>query len=160
VAADKLLRIYLNDHYAASALGLAVARRTASRNRDSDVGRFLEGLVREIEEDRESLEQIMQALGVPRNRLKEGVAKLGERVGLLKLNGQIRGYSDLSRVLELEFLRAGIDAKRALWISLRESGRAVPVDLGGLIERAERQRDQIEPHRVESARHAFQSGES
>jgi hypothetical protein len=150
---DRLLRIYLNE--AGSALGLAVTRRMARRNRGSDLGQFLEGLVREIEEDRESLLQVMRALGVPRNRAKEGAARAFERVGLLKLNGQIRGYSDLSRVLELEFLRAGVDAKRALWVSLRDTGRSVPVDLARLIERAERQRDEIEPHRVEAARHAF-----
>jgi hypothetical protein len=127
-------------------------------NRGSDLGRFLEELAREAEENRESLLQVMRALGVPRNRAKEGAARAFERVGLLKLNGQIRGYSDLSRVLELEFLRALLDAKRALWVSLRESRSSVPADLERLIERAERQRDQIEPHHIEAARRAFGSG--
>lgn len=138
----------------------ALARRVLRNNCEGELGRFLERLVREVEEDRAALVQVMQALGVSRNRAKEGAARLLERAGLLKLNGRVRGYSDLSRVLELEGLRLGVEGKRALWVSLQVSGRSVPVDLEQLVERAERQRDEIEPHRVEAARRAFRSQDS
>jgi hypothetical protein len=136
---------------------VALARRVLRNNREGELGAFLVHLVRELEEDRAALVQVMRALGVPRNVGKETGARLLERVGLLKLNGRLLRYSDLSRVLELEGLRLGVEGKRALWVSLQASGRRVPVDLEQLVERAERQRDEIEPHRVEAARRAFRS---
>jgi hypothetical protein len=136
---------------------LALARRVLRSNREGELGRLLERLVRELEEDRAALVEVMRALGVPRNLAKEGAARLLERAGLLKLNGRVLRYSDLSRVLELEGLRLGVEGNRALWVSLQVSDRSVPVDLERLIERAERQRDEIEPHRVEAARRAFRS---
>jgi hypothetical protein len=152
---ETLLRIYLNDHLGAAAAGVALARRTLRNNRDGDLGRFLAGLVGEIEEDRASLERVLDALGAPRNRVKEGAAKLAERLARLKLNGRVRGYSDLSRLLELEGLMIGVDAKRALWRSLQQTGRTLPVDLDDLVARAERQRDELEEHRVTAARRAL-----
>jgi len=103
-----LLRIYLNDHLAGSALGLALARRTLRNNREGELGEFLRRLVREIEEDRATLLEVMRALGVPRNPVKEPAARMLEIVGRLKLNGRLRGYSPLSRALELEGLRLGV----------------------------------------------------
>jgi hypothetical protein len=135
-----------------------VARRALRSNPDGELGEFLGRLVRELEEDEASLEQVMRALGLRRNPLKKGTVLILERVGRLKLNGQIRGYSDLSRVLELEGLLLMVEMKRALWRSLQESGRSVPVDLAQLIERAERQRGKLEPHRAAAARRAFRDG--
>lgn len=116
--------------------------------------------MRELEDDCEALEQVMAALGARRNPVKTPAVLLFERIGRLKLNGQIRGYSDLSRVLELEGLQALLNAKRALWRSLQESGRTFPVDLERLTKRAERQREEIEPHRLAAAHLTFQSGGS
>ena len=152
---DTLLRIYLNDHLGAAAAGVALARRTLRNNREGELGRFLAGVVREIEEDRASLEQVLHAIGAPRNPVKEGAAKLAERLGRLKLNGRVRGYSDLSRLLELEGLTVGVWAKRALWRSLQQTRRTFPVDLDDLVARAERQREGLEEHRLAAARRAL-----
>jgi hypothetical protein len=152
---DTLLRIYLNDHLAGSAMGLALARRCLRNNREGELGEFLARLVREIEQDRESLLEVMRALGIPRNPVKEPVARALEVVGRLKLNGRLRGYSPLSRVLELEGLRMGVDGKRALWRSLQASGREVAVDLNRLAERADSQLDDLERHRVDAAQQAL-----
>lgn len=137
---------------------MAVAKRAARSNRGSQLGRFLEGLVRELEEDEAAIDQVMRALGARRNPLKRPAVLAFERLGRLKLNGQLRGYSDLSRVLELEGQQLLADMKRALWRSLQQSGQSVPVDLEGLVHRAERQRDELEPHRLAAAQSAFWSG--
>jgi hypothetical protein len=134
-----------------------VGKRAARSNRGSELGEFLEGLVGEFEEDEASLEQVMRALGMRRNPLKKSTVLIVERVGRLKLNGQIRGYSDLSRVLELEGLQLMIEMKRALWRSLQEGGRNVPADLGRLIERAERQHHELDRYHIEAAHRAFQT---
>jgi hypothetical protein len=87
------------------------------------------------------------------------LALVAERIGRLKPNGRLRGYSPLSRFLELESLALGLDDKKLLWSNLRDvagtSGRLDDIDLVALISRAQRQRDELEPHRVEAGRVAL-----
>jgi hypothetical protein len=84
---------------------------------------------------------------------------LRRRVGRLKRNGQLRGYSPLSRVLELEALSVGIAGKLALWKTLErvpDPGRRLRAfDLNHLIERALRQREEVEELRLEVVHQAF-----
>jgi hypothetical protein len=146
-----LLGIYLNDHLAGATGGRELARRAATNNRTSDYGPFLERLAQEISEDRESLLAIMRALGVRTDPLKVIVGWGAEKVGRLKLNGRLLGYSPLSRLVELEGLAIGVFAKLLLWRSLEQLeperlSSAGPA-LSDLIERAERQLDGLELHR-------------
>jgi hypothetical protein len=63
----------------------------------------------------------------------------------LKPNGQLRGYSPLSRVVEFELLLLGITGKLRLWHLLDElvSGDT-SADFAALIARAEDQRGRVE----------------
>ncbi|MGE5636863.1 MAG: hypothetical protein ACM3UV_07995 [Nocardioidaceae bacterium] len=144
---DSLLAIYLNDHLGASTGGLELARRALRSNPDRELGRFLTRLVHEIEEDRTELRSIMWALGVKDDRVKLAAGWLGERAGRLKLNGRLRGYSPLSRVLELEALIAGVEAKLALWRALRALAPGEPrldtAQLDRLATRGERQLEEL-----------------
>ena len=115
----RLLGIYLNDHLAGAVGGLELARRTQSSNEGTELGSFLEKLIIEIEEDKAALEAVMDHLGVRKNPTKQAVVWLAEKVGrYLKLNGQLTGYSDLSRLLELETLALALEGKLSLWRSL------------------------------------------
>ena len=158
---ERLLEIYLADHAAAATAGLELARRVASSNAATSLGEALQRLAGEIEEDRRTLKRVVAALGFRESRAKEALAWAGERVGRLKPNGQLKGYSPLSRVLELEALSVGIAGKLALWQSLqllphiRE--RLPDLDLEGLAERAQRQRDEVEQLRRQAVRGAFGS---
>lgn len=140
---DSLLAIYLNDHLGAATGGVELARRALRSNPDGELGRYLAGFTAEIEQDREQLRQIMERLGVRGDRVKLAVGWLGEKAGRLKLNGRLTSYSPLSRVLELEGLIAGVNAKLALWQLLRELAASEPrldaAQLDRLIGRAERQ---------------------
>jgi hypothetical protein len=151
---QRLLAIYLNDHLAGAVLGSELTRRAARENRGSPLGEFLERLVREILEDKHMLERVLQATGVRPSRIKPRVAWALEKVGRLKLNGRIRRYSPLSRLLELEGLTAGIAAKRSLWqaLALAADPRLAAFDFDALSSRAEAQLDGLEPHRVDAAR--------
>lgn len=159
--ADRLLGIYLNDHLAGATAGLALVRRAHGSNRGSDLGDVLEHLTVEIDRDREELLRVMRLLEVRPSRTKRAGALVAERLGRLKLNGRLTGYSPLSRVLELEGLTLGIQGKRLLWINLRESAsvarRLEGVDLADMAERAERQLARLEPHRAEAVRTAFEA---
>lgn len=159
---ERLLEIYLADHAAAATAGAALARRAARNNATNEHGEFLHRLSAAIEEDRRSLQQIIAQLGFHESRSKEAVAWLAEKVGRLKLNGRVREYSPLSRVLELEALSVGVAGKLALWEALNaHSGaarRLSGADLEVLADRARQQRDEIEKHRLQAARKAFGPG--
>lgn len=157
MAAD-LLAIYLRDHHAGATAGLEVARRSARANRGGELGRFLERLVVELEEDRRDLERIMGELGLRPSRGKDAAALAAAKAGRLKLNGRLREYSPLSRVLELEGLVIGVTGKLALWRTLESSGRlphSWTPELRRLHERGEAQRAELERHRSEAVRLAF-----
>ena len=149
------LGIYLNDHLAGAVGGEELAKRCLSENRRSPLGAFLERLVQEISEDREALERLMSRLGVARDPWKTQAAWLLEKVGRLKLNGGIMSYSDLSRLEELESLSVGVEGKASMWRALQalsSDPRLKELDLAELEKRAQRQRDELEVHRLEAAR--------
>jgi len=157
---DKYLHIYLTDHFAGSVAGIEVARRCASSNKDNDIGRFLSTtLIPAIEEDRETLARIMKRVGASENRLKNLMFWTGEKVGRLKLNGELTSYSPLSRLIELEGLTSGVAGKLSLWQCLREARdpRLEPVDLTELIARAEEQLKGLEVQRRQAAALALNS---
>jgi hypothetical protein len=102
----------------------------------------------------------MSELGVSVNRAKQAAAWGSEKLGRLKPNGQLVGYSPLSRVLELEFLAIGITGKLGMWRALQHVLEAplTSADLASLIERADRQRTDVEEYRLRAAAEAFRAG--
>ncbi len=152
-----LLATYLNDHFAGSMTGVELARRSRDANDGSELGVLLGRLSAEIEEDRATLESVMDRVVVGRDRVKIAAAWVGEKAGRLKPNGQLIGYSPLSRVVELEGLSAGIEGKRLLWATLEQLAdpRLAGFDFGQLTERAARQRAELEPFRLAAAQTAF-----
>jgi hypothetical protein len=152
-----LLATYLNDHLAGATAGVELVRRARGENEGTPLGRFLDGLAREIEEDRETLLAIMDRLDVGRDRLKVAAGWLGEKVGRLKPNNRLFGYSPLSRLIELEGLALGVEGKRSLWEVLRrlEEPRLAEFDFDALVERARAQRDALQERRLTAAADAF-----
>jgi hypothetical protein len=150
----KLLPIYLNDHLAGATLGVELARRLRGSNEDDPAfGGELAEICAEIEADREALLAIMGKLDVGPSRLKPLAAVLAERLGRLKLNGQLRGYSPLSRLDELEILQLGVTGKRCLWRALEQThaGDLPDFDLGALAERATGQLRRLEALHLKAA---------
>jgi hypothetical protein len=154
-----LLGIYVQDHLALSHAGLRLARRCEGENRGTALGAYLGRLVPELEEDRRTLVDVARAIGSGPSPLKELAAVVGELAGRLKPNGRIVGYSELSRVWELEGLMAGTDARRGLWKLLgrvaRRSAALRPFDFERLEERARAHHEELERERVRAAEAAF-----
>jgi hypothetical protein len=148
---NRYLGIYLNDQLAAGLLWRETARRAQRSNAGSDLGEALARVAAAIAQDVETFEAIMRRLGVRRNPVKTALAIGAERAGRLKLNGRLTSYSPLSRFVELDFLAMGIEGKKVLWQNLRDCAdlatRLPDVDFDALVERAGRQRDEIEPFR-------------
>jgi hypothetical protein len=157
-APSKYLATYLNDHLLGATAGGELVRRAARENEGSDLGAFLSELAAALDADRDSLLAIMEELGVKTDRVKVAAGWAVEKVGRLKPNAQLRGYSPLSPLVELEGLSIGIQGKLAMWRALAEVADEVGLDrarMQALAVRAESQRDDVERHRVQVARSAL-----
>jgi hypothetical protein len=156
-APSPFLSIYLNDHLAGSVVGVQLARRARASNEGTDLGRALAEVGAEIEADQATLRRLMERLEIAESKIKPAGAWLAEKLGRLKLNGQLRGYSPLSRVVELEGLCAGISGKMLLWKAMQRTfGAALPgFDFEALAERAGSQLARLEAHRLDAAAEAL-----
>jgi hypothetical protein len=154
---QRLLSTYLNDHLTGATVGVELSRRARDQNEGTPLGGFLAQLATEIEEDRETLKAVMKAVGAGEDRLKLTFGWVTEKVGRLKPNNRLLGYSPLSRVIELEGLSLGVEGKRCLWQGLSEirEPRLAEFDFDALIERAARQRAVLEEQRLAAAQTAF-----
>jgi hypothetical protein len=153
----KYLGIYLNDHLAGSTGGLELTKRAAGEHQGTDLGTFLASLLDDIAEDRKVLESLMSGLGITPNPAKQAAAWAAEKAGRLKLNGEVRGTSPLTPLVELEALSLGIEGKRLMWLALSETSD-LPMSgdrLAELAARAQQQRDGVERHRRDAARQAL-----
>jgi hypothetical protein len=152
----------MNDQLAAGVLWREVARRSQRSNSGTPAGDALQRVATAIADDVVTFEQIMDRLGARRSRVKPALAVVAERAGRLKLNGRLTSYSPLSRFAELDFLAIGIEGKKQLWQNLRDGAdlatRLPDVDFDGLVERAQRQRDDIEPFRRAAGEAALRGG--
>jgi hypothetical protein len=157
-ARDTLLGIYLNDHLAGATGGADLAKRLAGTENEWSGG-ALGRLAEEITEDRESLLAVMATLDVPVRRYKVAAAWAAEKAGRLKLNGHLLTRSPLSRLVELEAMRLGVEGKAAGWRTLLARAavdtRLDSSHLEGLIERALKQGETVEHLRVRAAAEAI-----
>jgi hypothetical protein len=153
------LAIYMNDQLALGVLWREIARRSARANHGTQTGAALADVASAIAEDVETFEELMRRLDVPRQPAKPVLAMAGERLGRLKLNGRLKGYSPLSRFEELDLLVMGIDGKVMLWTNLRDhaglGARLPDIDFDALIERAREQRSRLEPFHARAGREAL-----
>lgn len=156
---SKYLAIYLNDHLMGSTVGLELVRRVAGGHKGEELGTFASALAEEIESDRDALVDIMATLDASRDQVKVAAGWITEKVGRLKLNGELRSPSPLSPLVELEGLSMGIEGKRLLWVTLAETEaiaqRVGAERLQALIARAEQQREDVERRRRDAARRAL-----
>lgn len=154
----KALKIYLNDHLAGATSAMELLDDMEQRTGDDGVRRFVADLRGEISQDVTELEDIIERLGLERERVKEVLADLGESMSRLKL-GRVGGPAAVSHLLELEMLSTGIWGKMRLWRSLDAAGvlasTGVDVDLDELLARAQRQLDAVEEQRLAAARRAL-----
>lgn len=157
--ANELLGTYLNDHYAGATAGSELAQKLSSDYQGTPYGSFLAELAREIEQDRGTLENLIERLGIQKSPVKEAAGWLMEKVSRLKLSEAITGSADLKRLLEFETLSLGIEGKVVMWRALKEvsdhHSELSATDLDGLTKRAENQRATLDEHRLQVAKKAL-----
>jgi hypothetical protein len=154
---------YLNDHLAGSTAGLDHARHLADHGGSRSFGPVMRRIADEIEEDRETLIQLMDRLGAPRNPVKVATAWVAEKAGRIKFAGVGSGDSQLGAFTALEAMSLGIEGKRSLWVTLEAVAAHYPplgeVDFQRLIGRAEDQRSRVDAEARAVALVAFAGGE-
>lgn len=155
----KLLGIYLNDHLAGSHTGLELARRAHRENRDNGVGRYLVTFIKELEDERTVLQQIMRALRVTRNEFKHLSGWVLEKVAQLKTHTHLVHRTSLTRMMELEALTIAVIGKRCMWALLQRHARVerrlAGFDFETLIAQAESQHQTLDRLRLQAAETAF-----
>jgi hypothetical protein len=159
MASNELLGVYLTDHLAGATAGIELAERLASDNQGTPLGAVMTGLVREIQEDRAFLEELMGRLGIDRSPVKQAAGWVFEKLSRVRMNKQLTGSAALSRLLEIETLSLGVEGKLAMWRALQELAAAdaelAATDFDRLVGRAREQRQTLEPHRLQAAAQAF-----
>jgi hypothetical protein len=116
----ELLRIYLQDHLASATGAAELAKRAYGSNHGGELGPGLAAVRQHVDDDRRALLDVMRRLDISADRLKVGAAWVAEKAGRLKLNGRMREYSPLSRVLELEGLMLLVSGQRQMWEMLAQ----------------------------------------
>jgi hypothetical protein len=154
-----LLETYLNDHLGGATMGVELVQRTLEPNRGTPYEEPLQNLAEEIAQDRETLKALMARLEVSESKLKLAGGWTAEKLGRLKPNNRLTGYSPLSRLIELEALWGGVSVKLSLWQVLGACAGDEPGlerdELRALEQRARAQLEVLERLRIDAGREAL-----
>jgi hypothetical protein len=157
--AEKAIDVYLNDHLAGATFGSDLASHLQSQNEGTALGKVLDPLASQIEEDRQTLVNLMQAMDTSENPLKGAATWLAEKSGQAKFAGLTSGNPELGTFMALESLLLGVQGKGCLWRSLKlvadQDPRLATFDLDTLIDRAETQRATLEREHAGAALRAL-----
>ena len=157
--AGKAMDVYLNDHLAGSMMGTDLAEQIAEMAEGTPLGAVMTSLSAEIEQDRQVLSDLMDALGTSKNPIKQATGWLAEKASRPKFSGLTSGDPKLGTFMALEALMIGVEGKMSLWKVLKEVPDSYEplksMDLDNLIEKAEAQRDALERERISAGRRAL-----
>lgn len=161
--ADRYLTIYLRDHLAMSLGGAQLCRRVLSAKEQNLLGHALREICAELEEECDILEQTLRCLEVKPSQLKHAGAWSAEKMGRLKLNGEVLRYSPLSRVVEIEFLMAFAQRRVALWETLMDARLLYPaleeIPAGAMARQAMAHRDRLQELHQRAVRAMLKAGQ-
>jgi hypothetical protein len=156
MSSSEQLGAYLNDHLAGAVAAIELLDKMRSNNEDTEFGVVIDALRGDIAADRAALGEVMKALGVTPDPVKQAGGWMIEKLSRIMRGDRVTGSNDLSRLMETEALSLGIEGKLAGWRALKRLARAdLGVDLDRLIERAGEQRSRLEPYRIAAATRAF-----
>ena len=157
--ADRAIDTYLNDHLAGAMFGSDLAEQLQARSEGTPLGELMKTLAPQIEEDRQTLINLMEELETPKNPVKQATTWLAEKASRAKFGGLTATETGLGTFMALETLSLGVEGKLCLWIALSEVADEYPrlrcMDLEELVERARSQRSALERERVAASRLAL-----
>ncbi|MCA1694958.1 MAG: hypothetical protein ABR615_06855 [Pseudonocardiaceae bacterium] len=153
------LGIYLNDHLAGAHAGVEMARQLQDEIHKEPEAEVLGRLAEEIEEDLDTLGELVDTIGSTRHPIKQAAGWVAEKAHRLGVAETRTGSPHLTRLLQTESLSLGVEGKLCLWLALIEVAPSYPqlaaVDFRRLVDRAQDQRRRLEVVRLAAARRAF-----
>ena len=162
--AHKALDVYLNDHLAGAMLGTDLAEQIGDMAEGTPLEDTMRDISAEIEQDRQSLIELMEALGTTKNPVKQLTTWLAEKASRPKFSGFTSGTPEQGMFMALESLMLGVGGKLALWRALREVEGDHPAlaeaPLDALIQRALSQQELLDRERLAAGRRALSADES
>lgn len=157
--ADNAIDVYLNDHLAGATLGSDLAEQIQARNHGTALGQLMELLAPQIEQDRQTLIELMQRLDSSKNSIKQATAWIAEKASRAKFSGMTSGEPGLGTFMALETLALGVRGKGCMWKALKEVADQHPpiasMNLDELIDRARTQEDALERERLAAGTRAL-----
>lgn len=157
--ADKAIDVYLNDHLAGAMLGRDLAEQIQARNHGTALGQLMESLAPQIEQDRQTLIELMRQLDSSKNPVKQATAWITEKASRAKFSGMTSWESELGTFMALETLALGVRGKACMWTALKQVADQHPpiaaMNLDALIERAHAQEDALERERLAAGAQAL-----
>jgi hypothetical protein len=153
--ADRALDVYLNDHLGGAMLGTDLAEQIGERSEGTPLGDLMAEVAPEVEEDRQTLIDLMEQLEVSKNPAKQASAWLAEKVSRLKFGRASSGKPDFGLFMAVETMTLGVEGKLSLWKGLKQIAADHPplaaANLDELIARAQSQHDRLEEQRISLA---------
>jgi hypothetical protein len=156
---NEALNTYLNDHLAGSVIALELLEWLQNEEPDSPDTATLASIQKEIEADRQALEDLLHQLEFEISQPRQALAWVTEKLGQVKLRLDDSAHGALRRLEALETIAIGISGKQALWRALAAAapphGPLAKPDYPALLRRAADQFDVVETLRLSAARNAF-----
>jgi hypothetical protein len=157
--ADKTIDVYLNDHLAGTTLGRDLAKQIQARNHGTPLGQLMESLAPQIEQDRQTLIELMRQLESSKNPVKQATAWISEKASRAKFSGITSREPELGTFMAVETLAVGVRGKACMWKALKQIADQHPpiasMNLDGLIDRAHTQEDALEHERLAAGTRAL-----
>ena len=143
--ADKAIDVYLNDHLAGAMFGTDLAEQIQARSEGTPLGDVMTSIAPQIEEDRQTLIDLMEQMGTSKNPVKQATTWVAEKVSRVKFGGESSGEPELGIFMALESLTLGVSGKLALWKALGQvADQYEPLAALNLEQLADRARSQLE----------------
>ena len=113
------VEIYVNDHLTMVTAEKELIGRVANENNDQEHAHFLATYQHDAAKQHHELQKILANLDSQPSKTKQLAGWLVEKVGRLKLNGSLVGYTSLARVLESEVMLMAAVNRRAFWSTIK-----------------------------------------
>jgi hypothetical protein len=156
---DKAINVYLNDHLGGAMLGSNLAEQIRDQTAGTPLGDVMARVATEIEEDRQTLLDLMEAMDASPNPIKKAAGWAAGKASRAKFSGATSGEPDHGLFMALETLRLGVAGKKCLWIALRQVRgdyeELASVNLEQLLQGATEQESSLEEERVKMAAQAL-----